>query len=103
MDRSIPRPRGLQGSMRASPPGGDATDSGPMPGGAEEAPRRSRIGISRFPMWNRGRIGLLLLALIVLPWLPICGPPRDLTPARRVRGVGASLLHTTRGDLGRAR
>src|SRR5262249_43163008 len=45
-------------------------------------------GIARFRMWSRERIGLLLLALIVLPWLPICGPPRDLTPARRVRGVG---------------
>src|SRR5262249_8617264 len=29
-----------------------------------------------------------LLSVIVLPWLPIFGPPRDATPARRVRGVG---------------
>ena len=67
---------------------GDTTDFGPIPGAAEEGPRRSRIGISRLPWWSRGRIGLLLLGLIVLPWLPISGPPSDATPARRVRGVG---------------
>jgi WD40 repeat protein len=39
-------------------------------------------------VWTRGRIGLLLLALLVPPWLPITGPPRDATPARRVRGAG---------------
>ena len=49
---------------------------------AEEEPRRSRIGISRFPWWSRRRIGLLLLGLIVLPWLPIFGPPSDATPAQ---------------------
>jgi hypothetical protein len=51
-------------------------------------PRRSRIGISRLPWWGRRRIGLLLLALILLPWPPISGPPWDATPARRFRGVG---------------
>src|SRR6516165_4369847 len=94
MDRSMPRPTRLQRSPRASPPGGDATDSGPIPGGAEEGPRRSRIGIARFPMWSRGRIGLLLLALIVPAWLPICGPPSDPTPARRVRGIGDPAILT---------
>ena len=53
-------------------------------GGAEAIPDRDLP----VPLWNRRRIGLLLLALIVLPWLPISGPPSDATPARRVRGVG---------------
>jgi WD40 repeat protein len=39
-------------------------------------------------LWNRRRIGLLLPAVLVLPWLPIFGPPKDATPAKRVRGVG---------------
>jgi WD40 repeat protein len=66
----------------------DTTECEPILGSAEEGPRRSRIGISRLPWWCRRRIGLLLLGLIVLPWLPIFGPPRDATPARRLRGVG---------------
>jgi WD40 repeat protein len=45
-------------------------------------------------MWSRGRIGLLLLGLIVLPWLPVFGPPRGATPARRVRGVGDTTILT---------
>src|SRR5262249_35677767 len=94
MDPSISRPAGLQGSPRASPRRGDATDSGPIPDGAEEGPRRSRTGVARFPVWSRGRIGLLLLALIVLPWLPTCGTSTDLAPARRVRGVGDPTILT---------
>jgi Tol biopolymer transport system component len=39
-------------------------------------------------LWSLRRIGLLLLGLIVLPWLPICGPPRHARPARRIRGAG---------------
>jgi WD40 repeat protein len=66
----------------------DTTDFGPSPGAAEEGPKRSRIGSSRLPLWNRKRTALLLLAIIVLPWLPICGPPSDTMPAKRVRGVG---------------
>src|SRR5262245_24212838 len=62
----------------------NATECEPIPGAAEEGPRRSRIGISRLPFWGRRRTGLLLLGLIVLPWLPISGP----TPATRARGVG---------------
>jgi WD40 repeat protein len=34
------------------------------------------------------------VALIVLPWLPICGPPSDTAPARRVRGVGETAILT---------
>src|SRR5262245_20164855 len=66
----------------------DTIDFGPIPGAAEEGPRRSRIGIVRSSLWNRRRIGLLLPAVLVLPWLPIFGPPKDATPAKRVRGVG---------------
>src|SRR5262245_53599437 len=94
MAPSIPPPTGLQGWPSGSPPLRDATDSGPIPGAVEAGPRRSRIGIARFPMWSRRRIGLLLLGLIVLPWLPLCGPPRDPTPARRVRGVGDTTILT---------
>ena len=73
---------------------GDTTDFGPIPGAAEEGPRRSRIGTSRLPWWGCGWIGLLLLALIVLPWLPISWPSGDGTPARRVRGVGDTAILT---------
>src|SRR5262245_15836094 len=75
------------GSMR-----GDTTDFGPIPGAAEEGPRRSRIGTSRLPWWRRRVIGLLLLAVIVLPWLPIAGPSSGVGPARRVHGVGPSSI-----------
>jgi WD40 repeat protein len=34
------------------------------------------------------------VALIVLPWLPICGPSRDATPARRIRGIGEAPIGT---------
>src|SRR5262245_40637028 len=94
MDRSVPRPTGLQGSPRASPPGGDATDSGPLLGGANDVPRRSRVGISRFAMWTRGRIGALLLGLIVLSCLPLFGPPGDATLARRIPGAGDTAILT---------
>jgi hypothetical protein len=44
---------------------------------AGEGPRRSRAGISWVQLWSRERLGLLLLVLVVLPWLPIIGPPSD--------------------------
>src|SRR5262249_11824184 len=81
-------PTGVQGAPSGSGPRRDATDSGPISGAAEEGPRGTRIGIARLPMWSRGRIGLLLLGLIVLPWLPLFGPPRHAKPARRIRGAG---------------
>jgi WD40 repeat protein len=60
----------------------DTNDFGLILAGATEGLRRSRTGIFQ-PRWRSiGPIGLLLLGLIVLPWLPIPGPP-----ARQVRGV----------------
>ena len=94
MDASSPRPPGLQGSPSGSSPAPETTDFGPIPEAGEGGPRRTRIGIARFATWSRRRIGLFLLVLIVLPWLPICGPPRDLTPSRRVRGVGDPAILT---------
>ena len=72
----------------------DTIDFRPIAGAAEERLRRSRIGISRLPSWSRSGIGLLLLALIVLPWLPVSRPPSDAAPAKRVRGVGALAILT---------
>src|SRR5262249_20085436 len=94
MAPSIPRPTGLRGSLSGPRPRRDATDFDTIPGAAGGGPRRSRVGTSRWPVWTRGRIGLLLLGLIVLPWLPISGPPRDPTPTRRVRGVGDTAILT---------
>jgi WD40 repeat protein len=73
---------------------GKLSDFGPIPWAAEDGLRRPRIGISRLPWWRRSWIGLLPVALIVLPWLPICGPPSDAAPARRVRGVGDAPILT---------
>src|SRR5262249_44057821 len=94
MAPSIPRPKGPRGLPSGSPLHRDRTDFGPIPGAAADGPSRARSRIARFPMWSRGRIGLLLLTLIVLSWLPIFGPPRDPTPARRVRGVGDTTILT---------
>jgi WD40 repeat protein len=49
---------------------------------------RYRIGIPRFPWGGHSWLGLPLFGLIVLPWLPIFGPPEDARPARRIRGLG---------------
>jgi tricorn protease-like protein len=65
---------------------GDATDFGPIPGAAEEGPRRSRIGIARSALWSRRRIGLLVLGILVLPWLPIFDHRLESPPMHRVRG-----------------
>ncbi len=59
-----------------------------IPGATDEGPKRSRTGISQLPWRSHRRIGLLVLAVLVLPWLPIFGPSRDATLARRVHGVG---------------
>ena len=88
MDPSIPRPTGPQGSPSGSPLRRNATDFDRIPGAAGAGPRRSRSGIARLPFWSRGRIGLLLLGLIVLPWLPLLGPPRHAKPTSRIPGVG---------------
>jgi WD40 repeat protein len=92
MDTSLPRRPGSRGGPGASPPRRHAADLGPIPGVAEAGPSRSRIGTSRWRIWSRRRIGLLLLGLAVLPWLPISGPLGVDIPARRVRGVGESPI-----------
>src|SRR5689334_16189940 len=84
MDLSIPHPTGLPESPGGFPPRRDASHSRPTPNVGEEGPARSRIGILRLPLCSRGLIGLLLLALLGLPWLPIPGPPGKATPARRI-------------------
>src|SRR5262249_31749130 len=70
----------------------DATECESILGAAGEGPRRSRKGISRLAWWSRRRIGLLLLGLIVLPWLPLIGPPRPTKPTRRIPGVGDAAI-----------
>src|SRR5262249_52252470 len=94
MDPSILHPVGFPGSPSGVPYLRDATDSGPTPGATEEGPRQSRIGISRLPWWNRKWIGLLLLGLIGLPFLPVSCPPGDARPSRQARGVGDLAILT---------
>jgi hypothetical protein len=94
MDPLFPHRPGPEGSPSQSPPRLAANDFTPIPGAAEEGPKRSRIGISRLPWASRRWIALLLLAFILLPWLPIFGPPRGPTPANRVHGVGDSAILT---------
>ena len=74
--------------MASMPDGSFVVATGPILGPVGEGPRRAQIGTTRSPVWTIGRLGLLLLALIVLPWPPICGPPSVELPARRVRGAG---------------
>lgn len=93
MDPSIPRPTGPRRLPSGSPLHRDPTDFEPIPIAAE-GPVRSRIGIPRLPFRSRRTIGLLLLGLIVVPWLPISRPPGDATLARRIRGVGDSAILT---------
>jgi WD40 repeat protein len=62
-------------------------DPGPI-SAADEGPRRSRLEISWVPPWSRRGIGMILLGLLVLPWLPILGPPCDATPKKQARGIG---------------
>src|SRR5262249_28075181 len=73
---------------------GDTMNLELIPEAGDGGPTRSPSACSQVPIWNRLRIGLLLLALIVLPWLPICGLPSDGTPARRARGIGDSAILT---------
>jgi WD40 repeat protein len=67
----------------------DTNDFGLISGRAKEGPSRSWTGMFRLPRWRLGRIGVLLLGLIVLPWLPIPGPP-----VRQVRGVKNTAILT---------
>ncbi len=86
MDPSVSGPQVSPGGMTFHR---DTVDFGAVPGPGERGPRRTRIGRLQAPLLRRRRIGLLLLAGVVLPWLPIFGSANDPTPAKRVRGVGA--------------
>jgi WD40 repeat protein len=70
----------------------DTTGSGRIPGVDDEEPRKWWIGSSKVVMSILRPIGLVLLATIVLPWLPVLGPQHDATPARRVRSVGSAAI-----------
>jgi hypothetical protein len=70
----------------------DTADFGAVPGPGQEGPRRARIGRLQAPLLTCRRIGLLLLAVVVLAWLPIFGSADDPTPARRLRGVGQAPI-----------
>jgi len=85
MDPSIPRPPGPRESPIESPSNRAAADVGRILGADEREPKRSRIGSSEVPFCRSRRIALFLLGVIVLPWLPIWGPPSDAT---RVPGSG---------------
>src|SRR5262249_11184326 len=67
---------------------GETMNREPIAEATAGGPTRSRCGGSHVRFRNRGRIGLLLLGLAVLPWLPIDGMTGDPTPARRARGLG---------------
>ena len=94
IDISMRRPPGPPGFPRDSTPRPDTTDSAPIPGAAEEGRMTYRMGSSRVSLGNGRRIGLLVLGVIVLTWLPILGPPRT---RRRSGGSGGSgTLPSTR-------
>jgi hypothetical protein len=88
VDPLFPRPSGPQQSPIESPSNRAATDFGRVLGADERQPKRSRIGSSKVPLCNSRRMALFLLGVIVLPCLPIWGPPNDATPAKRVPGFG---------------
>src|SRR5262249_17523139 len=94
MEPSIPRPTGPDGSPVEPPPRRDMTDYAPILGAPGEGPGKFRSGTSGVALCNPTRIGLLVLVVIVLPWLPILGPPGDATRARRARGVGDLAILT---------
>jgi hypothetical protein len=94
MDTSFSHWPVSRGRPSESPLRRPAGDFEPIPGAAEEGPRRSRIGISRLPR----RIGPLLMGFIVPPCLTISGPPGDATLTRRMWGSGTSLSRLSISD-----
>jgi WD40 repeat protein len=84
LDRSLPHPSG-PGAFRSKwLPHREAIDPAPIPKIAEGG----RRGSSQIALWNGRRIPVLVLLIIVLTWLPIFGPQRNATPAKRARGIG---------------
>src|SRR5262249_41675443 len=73
---------------------GNTIEFDPLPRATGLGLKRARIGICRLPRWGPRRVGLLLLALVALPWVPSPGPSLGARPARRVRGVGDSAILT---------
>jgi hypothetical protein len=73
---------------------GATANHGPIPWAAGERPTRTRVGIARWQWWSCKWIALLLLALVVLPWLPISRPPIDAARTRRARRVGDTAILT---------
>ena len=71
---------------------GATADHGPIPWAAGEGPMRCRVGIARLPWWSCKWIALLLLALVVLPWLPISKPRSAAARSRGARGVGDTAI-----------
>ncbi len=67
---------------------------GPTRRGVQQVPMRFQIGVVRLPWCSRYRIGLLLLAVMVLTWPPRFGPLSDRAPARWVRGIGDFAILT---------
>jgi WD40 repeat protein len=79
---------------------------------AEPVATRGRVGRPRFRLWTRGRLALLLVAAIGVPWLPIPGgSPGDL-PMHLAHGTTGAVLQrlavspygriaTTLDELGR--
>ena len=66
----------------------DTADFRAVSGPGEDGSRRTQIGRLQVPLLWRRRIGLLLLAVVVLPWLSIFGSVDGPILARRARGVG---------------
>jgi WD40 repeat protein len=64
----------------------------PSVAAAGTVPQRCRTGRTKFRLWSRGRIVLLVAALVGLAWLPKIGPPPGSLPMHRARGGSASPI-----------
>src|SRR5262249_19589087 len=83
----LPEGKNVKRHMRC-----DNSGSGPIHREADEGSTRSSMGVSRLPWFSLKGIGLLLLAVVVLPWLPKFARLSDQAPGRRVQGFGDSAI-----------